>query len=94
MQRITIKDLENGLKRLNHMTGNPLTPWAKDGSGKFTAQIGNFHLSQAYGGCQVHQMLSDGGGITCPITSGHVPRRECYETLHAFINGVEHVKCA
>jgi hypothetical protein len=89
MYRITLQDIENGLSRLNHMAGTPQTPYTKNADGKFKANIGNYHLSQAYGGCCVHQMLSDGGGITTPITHGHVPKRECYETLHAFINGFE-----
>ncbi len=89
MYRITIKDIENGLARLNRLTNNPLTPYSRSEDGKFTTNIGNYHLSQAYGGCQIHQMLSDAGGITCPITAGHVTKRECFDTLHAFINGVE-----
>lgn len=87
--RITIKDLEAAVERLNRLTGNPPTPYTRSKDGSFTANIGNYHLSQAYGGCQVCQMLTDGGGVTTPITSGHVPKRECYETLHAFIRGYE-----
>ncbi len=91
--RITVKrHLEPMVARLNHLTGNPLTPWTRNGNGTITANIGNYHLSQAYGGCQVQQMLGEGGGVTCPLTSGHVPKRVCYDTLHAFIRGIEECK--
>ena len=87
--RISIRDLEGSVKRLNQLTGNPETPYTRGEDGSFTANIGNYHLSQAYGGCMVQQMLTDGGGVTTPITCGHVPKRECYDTLRAFIDGYE-----
>lgn len=90
--RITIKDLRPAVERLNRMTGNPTEPYTRKDDGSFVCNIGNYHLSQAYGGYQVQQMLTDGGGVTTPITCGHVPARECYETLHAFIRGYEQAR--
>jgi hypothetical protein len=88
--RITVKMLERQLEILNELTGNPLTPYSKNAEGKYKANIGNFHLSQAYGGCCVHQMCTEGGGVnTIPRHSGHVPKRECYDNLVAFIRGIE-----
>jgi len=86
--RITVKDLENGIDRLNRIAGTPATPYTKTAKGKFKANAGNYHLSGAYGGYQVMQMVKS-GGCSCPIGAGHVPKRECYETLHAYINGFE-----
>jgi hypothetical protein len=87
--RITVKDLENGIGRLNRLAGTPQTPYTKNKAGKFIANAGNYHLSGAYGGYMVQQMCNEGTGCTTPITADHVPKRECYETLHAFINGFE-----
>jgi len=89
MYRITIKDLENGIARLNRLAGTPETPYTKHANGKWTPNPGNYHLSGAYSGYQVMQMVNEGSGASCPIGAGHVPKRECYETLHAFINGFE-----
>jgi len=89
MYRITVKDLENGITRLNHLAGTPQTPYTKNKAGKFIANAGNYHLSGAYSGYKVMQMTNKGGGASCPIGAGYVPKRECYETLHAFINGFE-----
>ena len=87
--RITIKDLEGAVDRLNRVSGTPETPYTKTKDGKYKPNPGNFHLSGAYGGYQVMQMC-ESGGASCPIGAGHVPKRECYETLHAFIKGVEY----
>ena len=89
MERISIKTLEILVTRLNKITNSPETPWTRDSNGKMHANIGNFHLSQAYGGVCVHRMHSEGGGITTPISHGHIPKREAYNQLHSFINGLE-----
>lgn len=89
--RITIKDLEVGIDRLNRTAGTPDTPYTKTKDGKFKPNAGNYHLSGAYGGYQVTQMV-ESGGCCCPIGGGHVSKRECYETLHAFIKGIEAVQ--
>ena len=49
MQSVTKKTIEAQIERLNRETNNPLTPYVRDGE-KFTAQLGNYHLSGAYGG--------------------------------------------
>ena len=89
MRRITKRDLQAGIDRLNRITGNPMTPWTRDEDDKMTANLGNYHLSQAYGGYCVHQMHNPGGGVNAPVTHGHIPARDCYERLHSFINGYE-----
>ena len=88
MNRISIKDIENAVDRLNRMAGTPMKPWARV-DGKNTANIGNYHTSQAYGGVAIHQMQSAGGGIRQVFGCGHVPKRECFEQLHSFINGFD-----
>ena len=87
--RITNKHLEGMVARLNRLTNSPSQPYAKNEDGRFTAQIGCYHISHAYGGVCLHRMHSLGGGVTTPLNGGHVPKRELYERIYAFIRGIE-----
>jgi hypothetical protein len=79
MNRITIKHLEQLCDYLNKLTGNPVEKW----------HIGNFHISQAYGGVCLHRLVNPSGGISTPLIHGHVSKRELFELMHAFIKGLE-----
>lgn len=89
MDRITIKHLEGVIARLNRETGSPATPYARLDDGRLRANIGNFHLSQQYGGVALHRMANEAGGVTTPLGMGHGTRRELYEQVHAFLRGIE-----
>jgi len=86
MQRITLKDLQRTVDRINDLTGMPGQPYV---NGK--PQAGCFHLSGAYGGWQLHRMsLNDGcTGVTSPLYTGYCSKRELYEAMHSFIRGLE-----
>lgn len=84
MQRITEKMLQARIDYLNKITGNPATPYTDR-----KANIGNYHLSSAYGGVNLNQMHNDGGGVTCPLGSYHRPKGELMRELDAFIAGFE-----
>lgn len=89
MQRITIAMLESRIDLINELTNSPATPYTKnlDDNG-YDANVGNYHLSQAYGGvCLVR--MTDGGGESCPLSGGHVPKRDLYNELNAFIAGLQ-----
>lgn len=86
--RITIANLEAVVARINRLTGSPETPWRREGD-RNRANIGNYHLSQCYGGFCLHRMSNESGGVTTPLGMGHVPKRELYEQLHAFARGIE-----
>ena len=88
MQRITDKDLEAVARRINLAMGTPDLPWAPRDGGGMRANIGNFHLSHAYGGVALHQMQTEGGGVS-DIFGCHMPKRELYDRMHAFLRGVE-----
>ena len=88
MKRVTIKQIESQINYLNKITGNPEHPWKREGNHN-KAQIGNYHLSQAYGGVCLHQIVNTGGGVRTPLSPGHVPRRDLYNQLTAFIRGIE-----
>ncbi len=76
------------VNRLNRITNSPSAPYVRV-DGHTVAQIGNFHLSHAYGGVCLHRMSNDGGGVSDALSIGHVPKRELYSALYAFIRGLE-----
>ena len=88
MERITVKNLEAVVDRINTIAGTPPKPWVRGEDGTVKGQIGNYHLDGAYGGYALHQMVNEGGGITATI-SGYRSKRELYDMLHTFIRGME-----
>lgn len=88
MNRITEKQIQARIDYLNKLTGNPETPWTRL-EDRNKANIGNYHLSGAYGGVCVNQMHNESGGVTCPLGSYHRPKRELFDALNAFIAGIE-----
>ena len=83
-QRITDKQLQAIVDRLNRVTGSPAAPYI-DGK----AQIGNFHLSHAYGGVCLHRMHNECGGVSSPLSTGHISKRELAGLMYAFLAGIE-----
>jgi hypothetical protein len=84
MNRVTEKQLQSVVDRLNRITASPAAPYI-DGK----AQIGNYHLSHAYGGVCLHRMHNENGGVSSPLSTGHITKRELLGLLYAFINGIE-----
>lgn len=86
MNRITEKQLQAVVDRLNRITNSPEKPYI-DGK----AQIGNYHLSHAYGGVCLHRMHNEGGGVSSPLSTGHITKRELLNLMHAYISGLNEV---
>lgn len=86
--RINQKDLENVATRINNMTDNPTESYTKDKNGKYKANIGNYHIDHAYGGCALHKMATDGGGVHDVLRCGYVTKKELYNLMQAYINGL------
>jgi len=87
--RITIKHLRPLVDRLNRTAGTPSEPWTRGEDGKLRANIGNFHLSGAYGGHSLHQMANECGAVHDVFSIGHVSARALYDQIHAFLRGIE-----
>ena len=87
--RITKKRLQSIVDRLNRITGSPMAPYVTMYSGKSEAQVGNYHLSHAYGGVCLHRMNNSEGGVSSPLSTGHIPKRELQGLLCAYIAGIE-----
>ena len=88
-QRITIAQLEGVTALLNRMTGNPATPYSKNAEGAWASNLGNFHISRAYGGFALHQMATNSGGVRDVLYTGHIPARQLFDLIHAYRAGVE-----
>lgn len=84
--RTTLAQIRLLIDELNKQLDRPLKPYIKE-DGKLTAQIGNFHLYQAYGAFGLHEMVSDGGGVRQTIDLG--TKKELYTALHKLIQGIE-----
>ena len=91
--RITQKDLEILTDRINKATDSPMAPYRRNGDeGKrkagFTANIGNYHLSYAYGGVKLERMFNEGGAVSTISTGGFGTKRELYNWMQAFLSGI------
>jgi hypothetical protein len=91
-KRITKSDLDAVVKRINRITGSPMDMYNRtedeNGKGIYKANIGNYHLSGAYGGHSLHRMETDGGGVQDVLGCGHLAKRDLYDRMHAFIRGL------
>jgi hypothetical protein len=89
MQRITDKQLDNLATWLNELTGSP-TEYRNKETGKIN--VGHFTISHAYGGVCLHRICNEGGGCSTPLSGGHIPKRDLFNEMHAFIKGLEFAK--
>ena len=90
--KTTIKDLNIAVTRLNKVTNSPLEPYTRNEDGKFRANVGNYHLDFAYGGCTLGRMTNLSGGVSRPLPCGFVTKRELLNLINAYIYGIESVQ--
>ena len=88
MKHVTKAMLETLTDTLNKETESPLKAWVKDSDNRYRASIGNHHISYAYGGACLHRMSNEGGGVSCPIINHHAPKRELYNLMWAYLQGI------
>ena len=88
MDRVTQKQLENLVQRLNRCAGTPETKYTKTASG-YKANPNHYYIQGAYGGWKLEQVANEGGGAHDPIPMGFVSKRCCYELVDAFRRGME-----
>ena len=88
MDRITQKDLEVLADRINEVTGSPMATYTKTDKPPYKANIGNYHLSYAYGGVKLERMHNEGGGVQTISTDGYGTKRELYNWMQAFLSGI------
>lgn len=86
-RRISRADLQAVVDRINRLTNNPAEPYRGE-HGRWTANVGNYHLSGAYGGHALHQMQCEGGSTRDVLRTGHVSARSLFDRMHAYADGI------
>lgn len=89
MEQITIKQLENLCVYLNRLTGYPEKRWTLNARGNLRVNIGNYHISYAYGCVRLNQNMNERGGVAYPLGEEHIPKRRLWEQMQAYIRGIE-----
>jgi len=84
--RVSIKQLEALCTYINELRNTPIKPYDRI-DGQFKANIGNYHLYQAYGAVGLHRMCNEGGGITEILSLS--TKKELYDRIHAYIKGIQ-----
>ncbi len=87
MFRVKMRDLYILVDRINELTNNPKETYIKT-KNKLEAQIGNYHLSGAYGGWQLQQIVNVGGGVKTHLNTGFGTKKELYLAMQNYINGI------
>lgn len=91
---IRITELENLVKRINEASGHALEPINNSKPSGTRWNIGTYTLGWAYGGVRLEQIASQGGGIRVISTVGYGTKRELYNWMQAFLNGMQEVNKA
>jgi hypothetical protein len=78
-QVITEARLREMVQIINDQAKAPTEPYANG-----VAQIGNYHLSYAYGGVALHRMSNSSGAVYDVFNRGHVPKRELHDLMYSF----------
>lgn len=90
MKRITEKDLQSVVDRINRVTGSPMEYSQPREAGKpFCCNVNHYCLDFAYDGVTLHRVANTSGGAHNVLGCGYLPKRELYERMHAFIRGLD-----
>lgn len=92
MNRITGKDLQNLCDRINRAHGVALEPYTRTDDGKLRGNIGSHYISGAYGGVNLARIVNEAGGSTNPLSFGHIPKRDLYNRMQAYLCGLDDAK--
>lgn len=87
--RITTSMLESQVARLNKMTNSPAEYSHRDENGKFCAHVGHYYLAGAYGGHKLERIVNESGGCTDVLRCGFTTKRELYNLISAYMDGIE-----
>jgi len=80
MERITEAMIERKIKRINELKGVKDPAWNIPGS---------YLLSCQYGGYSLDLISTDCGGIKDVFSCGHVPKRDLFNRINAYLAGME-----
>lgn len=85
--RITRAHLDAKASTINSMTKSPSEP-SNMVNGKYRANVGNYHISGAYGGYCLHRMCNESGGVSDVFDCGHIPARQLAALMSAYTAGL------
>ena len=88
MSKVTRSVLESKANTINKLLNSPLES-SRMVDGKWFANVGNFHISGAYGGYSLHRMVNESGGCFDVLTNGHISAKELAGLMSAFIYGLQ-----
>lgn len=88
-ERITESQIERLVDNINKATGSPMEASTE---GRPGMNVGHHMLAGAYGGWKLERIDSDGGGVTDPLGTGYVSRRELYGVLRGYLAGIREGK--
>lgn len=86
--KATIAHIEALILIINKLTNNPHEPYTKTGARR-KVNIGNYHLSQAYGGYCLNRMANNAGGVNDVFYCGHISKKDLASRMRAFISGLD-----
>lgn len=93
--RITVRDLEARVERINRALNDDPTPvlWERV-NGHLVQQPGVYHLDGAYGGWALYRTCDpdangESHGINDVSRIGHAPKRELATWLDGFLDGLD-----
>ncbi len=90
MTRITVKNLRNLCANLNKITGSPAEMFGqREGCGTKPFNVGHYLIDTGYGGYSLSRITTTTGGESNVLSISHIPARELYEQMHAFLRGIE-----
>lgn len=81
--RVTEKQIQTLIDRLNDCTGNDREPYGSNGP-----NAGTYYLSMAYGGYRLDQ-IAKGGGSNVISSDGYGTKRQLQTFLYGMLNGLE-----
>lgn len=90
-KRITEKDLQCVVDRINRITNNPLATYKRT-NGKLEAQKGNYHIDHGFKGYSLSRVSNIGGGTSDILGNGHKSKQELFYLMQAFIAGLQEAK--
>ena len=85
--RITRAHLDAKAATISSMMGAPAEPY-RTVNGKAVANVGNYHISGAYGGYCLHRMCNESGGVSDVFNCGHIPARQLAALMSAYTAGL------
>lgn len=98
--RITDRDLNAVCERVNRAFGmvDDYSYWERTSTGS-RQRPGVFYVDGAYGGVALYRTcdLDEDGeshGVSDVFRAGHMPKRELYDRMQAFLDGIEHARRA